>query len=188
MSRWAVFLDRDGTLNEEIGLVTKPEELALIPGVGKALSRLRSEGALLVLITNQPVVARGLITEEALVPIHDRLKKLLAREGASLDAIYYCPHHPEKDHPEAQDPRYRKDCDCRKPKPGMILRAAQELGIDLKESFMVGDHSRDIGAGKAAGCRTVLVGARDSEVEPDARTADMNAAADWILARRHDHL
>ncbi|MFA5140260.1 MAG: HAD family hydrolase [Elusimicrobiota bacterium] len=187
--RWAVFLDRDGTLNEEVGLITRPEELRLIPGVPKALLRLREAGALLVVVTNQPVVARGLIPEEALVPIHDQLKRLLAREGVSVDAIYYCPHHPEKDHPEARDPRYRRDCGCRKPKPGMLLDAARDLGIDLGRSFMVGDHGRDVGAGKAVGCGTVLVGSRDcADARPDARAADMSAAADWILARRHDHL
>jgi D-glycero-D-manno-heptose 1,7-bisphosphate phosphatase len=187
--RWAVFLDRDGTLNEEVGLLTRPEEIKLIAGVPEALLRLREAGALLVVATNQPVVARGLITEQALAEVHGQLRRLLAREGAGVDAIYYCPHHPEQGHPEARDPRYRRDCECRKPKPGMLLDAARDLELDLGRCFMVGDHSRDIGAGKGAGCRTVLVGTKECpDAEPDARVADLAAAADWILARRHDHL
>jgi len=192
--RWAVFLDRDGTLNEEVGLVSRPEQLVLLPGAGRALTALRAAGAVLVVATNQPVVARGLIDEEGLAGIHQRLRELLAEEGVSLDAIYYCPHHPEKGHAEAQDPRYRRDCDCRKPKPGMILSGAERFGIDLARSFFVGDSTRDIAAARAAGCRPVLLrtgfAGRDGkcpEARPDADVADIAAAADWILGQAEAH-
>src|SRR5207247_1531065 len=112
--RWAAFLDRDGTLIDEGGFLTKPEGLRLIAGAPRAVKLLREAGALVIVATNQPAVARGLVDEAGLARIHDRLKTLFAVEGAPLDEIYYCPHHPETNHPEANDPRYRKDCECRK--------------------------------------------------------------------------
>lgn len=191
MSSWAVFLDRDGTINEDVGLVSRPEQLRLIAGVGEALRQLHSAGALLVLVTNQPVVARAIVDEAGLAAIHERLQALLAAEGVRLDGIFYCPHHPETHHPEAADPRYRRECNCRKPKPGMLLDAAGRLGIDLASSYMVGDSTRDIGAARAAGCSAVLVktgcGGTDSicpDAKADAEVADISAAAKWILARR----
>jgi len=186
---WAVFLDRDGVLNDEIGLVSKPEDLRLLPGSAAAVRRLKDAGAVVVVVTNQPVVARGLVTEDGLRAIHRRLEELLAAQGAVLDAIYYCPHHPETHHPEAKDPRYRRDCDCRKPKPGMILEAARRFGADLKTSFLVGDSTRDIEAGRAAGVRSVLVrtglGGKDrpGDGPADHICGGLSEAADWVLAQ-----
>jgi len=188
---WAVFLDRDGTLNEYVGLVSRPEQLRLIAGVGDALKRLKEAGAVLLLVTNQPVVGRELVDEGGLTAIHARLQELLAARGVNLDGVFYCPHHPETHHPEASNPRYRRECDCRKPKPGMLIEAAEQFGVDLKSSYMVGDSTRDVGAALAAGCIPVLVrtgsGGTDG-VCPDARPAivvnDLDAAADWILDHR----
>jgi len=191
MSRWAAFLDRDGTINEEVGLVSDPSQLRLIEGAADAVERLRKAGAYVAVITNQSVVARGLIDEPGLGLVHERLKSLLADSGTKVDEILYCPHHPERGHPEADDPVYRRDCECRKPKPGMILDSARRNGIDLGSSFMVGDSTRDIGAGAAAGCRTILLktgfAGSDgvcSDVEPDAEETDLSAAAERILTWR----
>ncbi len=188
---WAVFLDRDGTLNEHVGLVSKPEELRLMAGVAGALRSLKDAGAVLLLITNQPVVAREIVDEAGLMKIHERLQELLAAEGAELDGIYYCPHHPETHHPEASDPRYRRECECRKPKPGMILAAAKDFDVDLGASFFVGDSTRDIGAATAAGCTPVLVrtgsGGKDGvcpDVQPEVVVENMAEAAQWIIDRR----
>jgi D-glycero-D-manno-heptose 1,7-bisphosphate phosphatase len=188
---WAVFLDRDGTINEHVGLVSRPEELQLMAGVASALKILKDAGAVLLLITNQPVVAREIVDEAGLVGIHDRLQELLAAEGAELDGIYYCPHHPETHHPEAADPRYRRECECRKPKPGMILAAAKEFDINLGASFFVGDSTRDIAAATAAGCTPVLVrtgfGGKDGvcqNVQPEVVVENMAEAAQWIIERR----
>ena len=190
--RWGVFLDRDGAINEEVGLVTDPAQLVLIPGAAEGLKLLAAAGAVLVVVTNQSAVARGLVSEEGIVRINEHLKALLKGKGASFDDALFCPHHPEKGHPEANDPRYRRDCECRKPKPGMILAGARRNGIDLAASFMVGDSTRDIEAGRRAGCRaSVLVctghGGRDAhcpEAVPEAVVDDLRAAADWILAKR----
>jgi D,D-heptose 1,7-bisphosphate phosphatase len=188
---WAVFLDRDGTINEDVGLVSRPEDLQLMAGVASALKILKDAGAVLLLITNQPVVAREIVDEAGLVRIHDRLQALLAAEGAKLDGIYYCPHHPETHHPEAADPRYRRECECRKPKPGMILAAAKEFDINLGASFFVGDSTRDIAAATAAGCTPILVqtgcGGKDGvcqNVQPEAVVENMAEAAQWIIERR----
>ena len=185
MPRWAVFLDRDGTLIDEVGHLSRAEDLKLIPGAPDAVKRLRAAGAAVVVVTNQAVVARGLIDEDGLKRVHEKLEALFAAEGALFDAIYYCPHHPEKDHADAQDPKYRRECDCRKPKPGMLTRAAAKADIDLAGSFMIGDRWRDIEAGRRAGCRTVLIGDGYGETftsPPDARFSSLTAAADWILA------
>ena len=191
MSAWAVFLDRDGTINEDVGLVSRPEQLKLIHGVGEALRLLQSAGAMLVLTTNQPVVARAIVDEAGLALIHERLKGLLAAENVHLDGIFYCPHHPETHHPEAADPRYRRECNCRKPKPGLLLDAAASLGIDMASSYMIGDSTRDIGAARAAGCSPILVKTGSAgmdgvcpNIRADAVVVDILAAANWILENR----
>jgi len=188
---WAVFLDRDGTINELAGLVSSPDQLRLLPGVPSALRNIKATGALLVLITNQPVVAREMVTEDQLEDIHLHLQEMLQAEGAGLDAIYYCPHHPETHHPEACNPKYRRECDCRKPKPGLIVTAARDLGIELGASFFVGDSSRDIAAGAAAGCTTILVrtgcaGADNvcPDAHPDLVVDDLSEAAVHIKQNR----
>ena len=153
----AIFLDRDGTLNRLVGFLRKPEELELLPGIAEAVKAINASGYLAVLITNQPVIARGEVTFDGLQTIHNKLETLLGAEGAFLDAIYFCPHHPHKGY-AGEIPELKISCDCRKPKPGMLLQAAKDLNIDLSQSWMVGDGEYDILAGTAAGCRTCLVG------------------------------
>ena len=148
----AVFLDRDGTLNTEVEFLTRVEEFRLLPGVPPAIARLREAGYAAVVVSNQSVVARGLLSEAGLEEVHREMERQLARGGAELDGIYYCPHHPE-----FGNPPYRQDCGCRKPKPGLLQRAASDLGLDLAASTMVGDSLRDLQAGWHAGCRSILV-------------------------------
>ena len=162
----AVFLDRDGTVNEYKGFVTRAEDLSLIEGSAQAVAKINDSGYLAVLVTNQPVIARGDCSLEELELIHDRLECLLGEQGAYLDAIYYCPHHPDGGFP-GERPEYKIPCDCRKPNPGMILKAAEDFNIDLSQSYMVGDSIRDIKAGKAAGCKSALVRRPDSDVSPE---------------------
>lgn len=153
----AVFLDRDGTLNRLVGFLRTPDQLELLPGVTEAVKAINASGYLAVLITNQPVIARGEVTFQGLQTIHNKLETLLGAEGAFLDAIYFCPHHPHKGY-EGEIPELKIECSCRKPKPGMLLQAAKDLNIDLQASWMVGDGEYDILAGTAAGCKTCLVG------------------------------
>ena len=152
----AIFLDRDGTLNEYVGFLRKEEEFRLMPGVVEAIRRINVSGYLAILITNQPVIARGEVTQSELNSIHNKMETLLGAEGAYLDAIYYCPHHPHKGY-EGEIAELKIDCDCRKPKPGMLFKAADEYNIDLNSSWMIGDGDNEIEAGKAAGCNTARV-------------------------------
>ncbi len=172
----AVFLDRDGTLNLDfLEYVTKPDDFHLLDGVGQALRRLRAAGYLLVVITNQACLAKGLLDERGLKKIHDHMQTLLTEQGVTLDAIYFCP-----DHPEATVEKYLRQSDRRKPEPGMILEAADQLDIDLSKSWMIGDKPHDAQAGKRAGCRTILLtGPELSELKPtkapDTQHADFTA-------------
>lgn len=168
----AIFLDRDGTLNEYVGFLRSPEEFRLIDGVAEAVRRINASGYLAVVITNQPVIARGEVTVEGLDEIHRKMATLLGKEGAFTDALYYCPHHPDKGF-EGEVAELKIDCDCRKPKPGLLLRAARDLNIDLTQSWMIGDSQADIAAGHAAGCRTILIDRN--------RPGALNAALDQIL-------
>ncbi|MDR2842697.1 MAG: D-glycero-beta-D-manno-heptose 1,7-bisphosphate 7-phosphatase [Spirochaetaceae bacterium] len=152
----AVFLDRDGTLTQDNGFIRCAEDLRLIDGVAQAVKKINGAGFLAILITNQPVIARGECTLEELDRIHKKLETDLGKEGAYLDDIYFCPHHPDKGF-EGERPEYKMNCDCRKPKPGMILSAVKKYNIDPTGSYMVGDTSRDYGAGIAAGCKAVLL-------------------------------
>ena len=165
--RPAAFLDRDGTIVEEVNYLTRAEDMRLESGALAALRRLREAGYLLIVVTNQSAVARGMIAEAELAALHERLEGMLAEEGVRLDAIYYCPHHPESDRPE-----YARSCECRKPEPGMLLRAAAELGVDLPRSVMFGDSERDVEAGRRAGCRTALL---HHGRPPSAASADLSA-------------
>ncbi|HOK65673.1 MAG TPA: HAD-IIIA family hydrolase [Anaerohalosphaeraceae bacterium] len=178
----AVFLDRDQTLIEDPGYINHPSQVRLLPGVAQALIQLKKMGYLLVVVSNQSGVARGLVTEEVLQQIHHQLKKLLADEGAYLDAIYYCPFHPE-----GVIPKYRCESDLRKPNPGMLLKAAQDLSIDLSRSWMIGDSFRDIEAGIRAGCKTILIESPvrrlqpgPSDPVPDRKVASLREAANLI--------
>lgn len=151
-----IFLDRDGTLNVYKGFLTDIEELELIPGTAEALKCINSSEYLAIVITNQPVIARGGCSVQELEEIHNKLETLLGKEGAYIDALYYCPHHPDKGF-EGERPEYKIECGCRKPKPGMLLKAAEDYNIDLSQSIMIGDGKNDMEAGKTAGCRTILV-------------------------------
>ena len=147
-----VFLDRDGTLNVEVDFLRTPDELRLIEGAAASVRKLKDSGLVICVVSNQSGVARGFLTEADLVPIHVKLREELAREGATLDGIYYCPHHPS-----AGIPPYNVECDCRKPKPGMLLKGAQEFNLDLQRCFVVGDSVVDIQAGNAVAATTILV-------------------------------
>jgi D-glycero-D-manno-heptose 1,7-bisphosphate phosphatase len=153
MIHTAAFLDRDGILVSDSGLITDAGQFVLLEGVPEALWLLKRAGFRLIVVTNQAVVARGLISERDLLGLHNALENLLMLQGApKLDAIYACPHHPN-----ANLPQYRLECHCRKPRAGLLLRAARDHGLDLRHSFMIGDRLTDIAAGQRAGCGTILV-------------------------------
>jgi D-glycero-D-manno-heptose 1,7-bisphosphate phosphatase len=152
VKRRAVFIDRDGTISEEVGYVNHPSRYRVFPYAAEAIKRLNDAGWLAILITNQAGVARGYFTEEIIGEVHTLLTQKLAGGGARLDAIYYCPHHPS-----VGKPPYRFDCDCRKPRPGLILRAAVDLDIDIASSWMVGDRYSDTELARNAGTRAALV-------------------------------
>lgn len=153
----AVFLDRDGTINKYVGFLRNIDDFELIDGVAEAIRKINESGYLAIVVTNQPVIARGEVSISELKDIHNKMETLLGKEGAYLDAIFYCPHHPHKGY-EGERPELKIDCDCRKPKPGMLLKAANDFNIDLSQSWMVGDGENDIKAGINAGCRTALLG------------------------------
>ena len=153
----AIFLDRDGTLNKYVGFLRNIDQFELIPGTEEAIRKINESGYLAIVVTNQPVIARGEVSLEELEEIHNKLETLLGLKGAYVDAIYYCPHHPHKGY-EGERTEYKIECECRKPKPGMLLKAAEDFNIDLSQSWMVGDGENDILAGIAAGCQTALVG------------------------------
>jgi D-glycero-D-manno-heptose 1,7-bisphosphate phosphatase len=152
----AVFLDRDGVINRYVGFLRSPDELELLPGACEAIRKINASGFLCIVVTNQPVIARGEVTVEELGEIHNKMETLLGLEGAYVDAIYYCPHHPDRGFP-GEIPELKIECDCRKPRPGMLLAAARDFHIDLQNSWMVGDRETDVEAGKNAGCRTAFV-------------------------------
>jgi D-glycero-D-manno-heptose 1,7-bisphosphate phosphatase len=151
----AVFLDRDGTINTFSGFVTRPEQMELIDGAAGALGKINASGFLAILVTNQPVIARGEVSVEGLELIHNKMETDLGEKGAYLDDIFYCPHHPDRGFP-GEKPEYKIDCCCRKPKPGMLFKAAGKYNIDLSQSCMVGDDPRDMRAGINAGCGSVV--------------------------------
>lgn len=156
----AIFLDRDGTINKYVGFLRNIDEFELIPGVEEAIKKINESGYLAIVVTNQPVIARGEVTVEELNEIHKKLETELGYKGAYIDGLYYCPHHPHKGY-EGEIPELKIDCECRKPKPGLLLKAAEDFNIDLSQSWMIGDGENDIKAGKAAGCKTALIGEND---------------------------
>ena len=189
MSNRAVFFDRDGTLIEHYDYLTDPDQVKLLPTVIKALRLLKDRDFQLVVVTNQSAVARGMLTEKKLLEIHDRMKYLLAEEGAYLDQIYYCPYHPE-----GVVDKYRRDSDMRKPAPGMLYLAARELELDLEQCWIVGDDDRDIEAGKHANCRTVFIKPHHSPLvqrgsaTPDFQAVNLQEAANQIIRYADDRL
>ena len=184
-SRPALFLDRDGVVCEDIGYLADPEELRLFTGAAAAIRRLNAARVPVVIVTNQSGVARGLLGEPRLAEIHEALAAMLAAQGARLDGLYYCPHHPT-----SGAGAYTTECDCRKPKPGMLLRAAQELGLDLGRSALIGDKLSDIATARAAGCAAatlVLTGHGVAEADrigeqarPDHIAPAIGEALDWL--------
>ncbi len=187
MSDKAIFLDRDDTLIEDPGYINDPEQVKLLDGVPEALIQLNNLGYKLIIVTNQSAVAHGIVTEKVLGEIHDRLKELLADKNAFLDEIYYCPYHPE-----GVVAKYRKESNSRKPSPGMLLQAADEMDIDLGQSWCIGNSSRDIEAGLRAGCKTILIDMPPSHqkqsassmslagVNPDYRAVNIKEAVNII--------
>ena len=153
----AIFLDRDGTINKYVGFLRNIDDFELIEGVSEAIRKINQSGYLAIVVTNQPVIARGEVTWEELHEIHRKMETLLGKDGAYIDGIYICPHHPDKGF-VGERPEYKFDCDCRKPKPGLLVQAAKDLNIDLSQSIMIGDSERDAEAGKKAGVKkTILV-------------------------------
>jgi len=153
----AVFLDRDGTINHYVGFLRNIDEFELIDGVAQAIKKINNSGYLAIVVTNQPVIARGEVTLEELECIHNKMETLLGYEGAYIDAIYFCPHHPHKGY-EGEIEELKIECNCRKPKPGMLIEAAKDYNIDLRSSWVIGDSKNDIEAGIAAGCKTAYIG------------------------------
>lgn len=152
----AIFLDRDGTLNKYVGFLKNINDFELIDGVASALRKINASGYLAIVVTNQPVIARGEVSYNELNEIHNKMETLLGKEGAYLDAIYYCPHHPHKGF-KGERSELKINCNCRKPKPGMLFNASNDFNIDLENSWMVGDSEIDIQAGINAGCKTALI-------------------------------
>ncbi len=183
----AVFLDRDGTINEEKDYLHRIEDFVFIPGAPEAIRRLNESGFLVIVVTNQSGVARGYFSREDVDRLHEHIQRELAKIGTAIDALYLCPHHPEKGKGE-----FKVDCDCRKGRPGMLLQAAAEHGIDLAASWMIGDKRADLEAGRAAGCQSLLVrtGYGEEEMAKGAGALaaavvdDLSAAADYILDNR----
>ena len=189
MSRRAIIMDRDGTVCDEVGYVNHVDRIRLLPRSAAAIRAANEAGFQTVVVTNQAGVARGYFAESLVDEVHDRVRELLGEGGARLDGIYYCPHHPD-----VGPPPYRKACGCRKPLPGMLERARDEMGIDLASSYMVGDSVKDLEAGHRAGTTNVLVLtgygrgelAHQSEqwrVRPEHVAEDLHDAVDWILNR-----
>lgn len=177
--RAAVFLDRDGVIVEDVNFLTVVSDIHILPGVAHAI-RMMQDRFYLIVVTNQSGLARGLLNERDLLDIHAEIVRLLAAEGAIIDAFYYCPHLPQ-----ALVMTYREECDCRKPRPGMLLRAQADWGLDLTRSFLVGDGTRDIQAGSAAGVRSILLDEAGCPSSANVISADnLRGAAGLILAHQ----
>ncbi|MGD8787754.1 MAG: HAD family hydrolase [Phycisphaerales bacterium] len=190
MSDKAIFLDRDDTLIEDPGYINNPEQVKLLDGVAEALIELKALGYKLVVVTNQSAVARGIVTEKVLGEIHNRLTQQLAEQNAFLDGIYYCPFHPD-----GTVGKYRKKSNLRKPNPGMLLKAAKEMAIDLEQSWCVGNSIRDIEAGLRAGCKTILIDLpsrqqqlKPGQPRPDHKAVNMKEVANIIKKYYRSHI
>lgn len=159
----AIFLDRDGVINKHIGFLRHIDDFELIEGISDAIRLINQSGYLAIVVTNQPVIARGEVTWDELHEIHRKMETLLGKEGAYIDGLYICPHHPDKGF-EGERIEYKFDCDCRKPKPGLLLQAAKDFNIDLSQSYMIGDNSTDVEAGRNAGCQDSILVATNQDM------------------------
>jgi D,D-heptose 1,7-bisphosphate phosphatase len=183
----AVFIDRDGVINKEVGHLTSLNQFELIPGVAESIRKINNQGILVIIITNQPVIARGELNVKELRIIHNKMDTLLGISGAYIDAIYYCPHHPHKGF-KGEIAQLKKECLCRKPSPGMILRAANELNISLEKSWMIGDSTSDILAAKNANIKSILVKTGHSgkdgkyNIKPDYIANNLKEAINLIIS------
>ena len=162
----AVFLDRDGTINKYVGFLCNINDFELLPDVDKAVKMINSSSFLAVVVTNQPVIARGEVTAEELDNIHKKMETLLGKTGAYIDGLYYCPHHPDKGF-EGEIPELKFVCDCRKPRTGMLCQAAEDFNIDLSSSWIIGDSKNDIQTGLNAGCKTILINDKSDDFGQD---------------------
>ena len=160
----AIFLDRDGTINKYVGFLTDIDAFELLDGAAEAIKRINESEYIAIVVSNQPVIARGEVSIPELQNIHNKMETLLGEKGAYLDDIFYCPHHPHKGY-EGERPEYKIECDCRKPKPGMLLAAADKYNIDLTQSWIIGDSDNDVEAGIAAGCKTIKINTNSNELE-----------------------
>ncbi len=176
----AIFIDRDGTINKYVGFLRDIEDFELIDGAVEAIKKINDSGYLAIVVTNQPVIARGEVTEDELREIHNKMETLLGAEGAYVDDIYYCPHHPHSGY-EGEIPELKVDCECRKPKPGMLIKAAKDYNIDLSKSWMIGDGANDILAGKNAGCKTAFVKREEGVVDADIVGQSLLEIVNFIL-------
>lgn len=189
--RGIVFLDRDGTINKDVNYLSDKTQIKILPKVVSGIRMLNQNNIAVVVITNQPVIARGLIIEEDLKKLNDTLSERLKKEGAYIDAIYSCPHHPEKNHPDIPERamKYRIVCECRKPKVAMLRKALEDFNINLETAFIVGDRTEDIKAGENLSIKTILVetgyGGRDNKypVSPDYISKDFANAAKFCIKR-----
>ena len=177
----ALFLDRDGTINKYVGFLTDINEFELLDGVADAIQMINESGYLAIVVTNQPVIARGEVSVGELQEIHNKMETLLGQSGAYIDDIFYCPHHPHKGY-EGERPEYKIECECRKPKPGMLFAAAEKYNIDLRESWMTGDGENDIEAGRNAGCKVCSVG--NVEIENVPRYDSLLECIKTVLEKR----
>ena len=181
----AVFLDRDGTINEEVGYLDHLDKLLMIPGAAEAVRMINDSGLKAVVVTNQSGIGRGLFSESLVREVHAHVQEVLKTKGAFIDAFYFCPHHPTEG-----KGAYLTSCDCRKPEPGMLLRAAADMDIDLGRSYMVGDMPKDVETARKVGAKGVLVKTgyggdrREEAVRPDYLAEDLLDAVKWIIKDR----
>lgn len=178
----AIFLDRDGTINKYVGFLRNIDDMQLIEGVSKAIKKINNSGFLAIVITNQPVIARGEVSFEELREIHNKMETLLGNDGVYIDDLFYCPHHPDKGF-EGERIEFKFDCECRKPKAGLFIQAAEKYNIDLARSWMIGDSLSDMNAGKKAGCSTILYGL--NEEYSGLNFLELEECVDYILEREN---
>ena len=179
----AIFLDRDGTIIRHVDFLNKASQIRLLRGVARAIVSFKKLGFLVIIVTNQPIIAKGFCTFDDIDKVHEKMNKLLAQNGAKIDAVYICPHHPERGF-KGEISELKIECNCRKPKPGLLLQAMKEHNISANESWMIGDKESDIIAGKNAGCRTILLTSEKRisfEIMPHKILSNLAEAVDYIV-------